>query len=359
MSHLRRVLAGVVFAVATACSISSASAVSLTEATLPYPGDGSGAVFGTFTDANGDPRDAILLDGIPVAFRYDDLWSYSTKVLNALQGAGFLPAAQFGNYDPAAGTGTLDLVLYVQSGGTNNQDIGPDGNMDFPDPTPSPTGGGPNMTLDDVWPNGDTATVGQVLDYLHAFDPTNNTPVFTLDLNQTGNGPEVFITAEFLLCTDAACTDIVEFWSLDALDNDAFDPLETALAFGKICFGVEADCGNNAQYLGPTDSGNTYTLDHNKGAGTFDFAAFAPTMILSNYSVDLFFRTHFIMTGLNDGAETVTLSGRVGPPSTTTVPEPGTLALFGAGLLGLAVLFRRKLAFLSMTTRAGVVAALD
>lgn len=81
----------------------------------------------------------ILLNGIPIAFWYDNYWSYSAPGPTALQGDGFLPVCTFGTYNFSVGVGTLDLVLTIQSG-ASNQNVGPSGALDFEDPTRSATG---------------------------------------------------------------------------------------------------------------------------------------------------------------------------------------------------------------------------
>src|SRR5258705_10245631 len=95
MKILKRLSAAVL---ALSCSVwmgSTSAAIGI----LPVPGDGSGAVYGIYPDATGKLRNAILLDGIPIAFAYDDFWSYSAKTLTALQGGGYLPSGTFGKYD--------------------------------------------------------------------------------------------------------------------------------------------------------------------------------------------------------------------------------------------------------------------
>ncbi len=86
---------------------------------LPFPGDITSAVFVTYPDASGFSREAILLDGIPIAYKYDDAWSYSMNLLIALLAAGFIPDS-YGNYTDSAGVGSVDAVLFTQSGNDND-----------------------------------------------------------------------------------------------------------------------------------------------------------------------------------------------------------------------------------------------
>jgi len=70
------------------------------------------------------PDPTLLYDGIPVASHHDDFWSYSAKIADALQGAGYLPES-LGDFQFATGTGGLDVLLYTGAGGQTNQGVGP------------------------------------------------------------------------------------------------------------------------------------------------------------------------------------------------------------------------------------------
>jgi uncharacterized protein (UPF0254 family) len=60
--------------VAAVLSVAASGVASAADFVLPTP-DNSTAVYGMFPDATGTPRQAILMDGIPIAFKYDDFWS--------------------------------------------------------------------------------------------------------------------------------------------------------------------------------------------------------------------------------------------------------------------------------------------
>jgi len=296
-------------------------------AQLPVPGDGSGTVACIRPDATGALRDAYCLDGIPIAFKYDEFYSYSGPLLQAMVDAGTLDAS-FGDFDFATGVGTLDVVLFTQAGGTDNQGVGVSGTNNFEDPFPSEAGAGSGpdgntvptvepYTFEGWWGQEDQAndgtpddgapgndpdvqgpvTVGQVLTYLQEFDPNNNQPVFYVDWNQTGGGDSLFANA-YVQIIDPSDGSVVMEWSLDTLNNGVYDRAAQTYNFGSIEFlGDAAACAANAWdpitgegCAGVTDSGLDYTmLEHNKGSGKADFIFYAPGMDLSAYDPNYLF----------------------------------------------------------------------
>jgi hypothetical protein len=346
------------------------------DAVLPFPGDSSGAVFGTATDAEGTSRPAILLNGIPIAFRYDEYWSYSAPVLTALQGDGFLPSGTFGTYNFAVGVGTLDVVLTTQSG-ASNQNVGPTGTFDFEDPTKSATGS-PNGFFENWWGQNDQnndgiadvpavdgpVTVGNLLAYLQSFDPLNTTPVFFVDWNQEGAGDSILASVDIQIIDDVGGSTVFSA-SLDTINNGTFDPNAQTFNFGQISFlGSAAACAldpydpvTGTGCAGVTANGSDYIdLDHNKGSGKPDFIVFSELLDLTTFDPNDLFVVRFhvgCQSGsgpfpddpntntdestvgcTNNGGEEVFLSGRVGlaPPPPPPLPEPGSLLLLGAGL---------------------------
>lgn len=313
------------FLLCTTGIISQASA--LTKGILPYPGTHPFAEFGTAKDAYGVDREVILIDNVPVAFKYDNFWSYSAKILHAIQTTGIYPEFDdLGSYDFATGSGGLDVLLYTGAAGQDNLGVGISGTNNFEDPAVNKNA----KTFEGTWGAGIQAngpvTVGQVYNYLDEFDG-NHIPVFYMDLNQTGNESLMYLSGEVSIISKDG--DVVKVWALDTINNSEYNPDAYTLAFGEVSFTGE--------------SGTVYTVNHNKGSGKADFIAFAPDMDLSLYGdyFEYYFVVHFKMAGLNNGFEEIFLTGAQSPA--TLIPEPGTSLLLGLGLLGIASLLRRKI----------------
>lgn len=369
---------------------------------LPTPENNPYATYAMYPDATGTPRQAIMMNGIPIAFKYDDFWSYSAKVLDAIQSntthTTFLPTNTYGTYDFSVGTGTIAVNLTSDAGGATNQNANGSG-ANFQDPADlssnstvlgwTCTWGGPTQSCVN-YPQGGYAystassnvngesTVGNMLTYLHSMDPKASIPVLYADYNQAGSSDSLWFSAKIQIW-DSTHTILKNEWDLDRTANTQLDVTDPTFNYGKISFLNSADCLAAGAYdpvtnptgcAGITANGDEYKdLDHNKGSGKPDFLAYSPDMDLNKYlSTDLIVVTANLGCIQNDAGAYIVGEYVNGSPSGTPstpkhtlgcntnggeefgfigavanqTPEPSSVVLAGLGLLGLSRLRRTE-----------------
>ncbi|MDD3352313.1 PEP-CTERM sorting domain-containing protein [Zoogloea sp.] len=387
-------LAASVLALAATGLCSLATAAPAPFLALPTPENNPNAIYSLYPDGQGALREAILLNGIPIAFKYDDFWSYSAKVLDAIQGqtaqTDFLPTAIYGVYDFSVGTGNIAVNITSNAGGATN--VNPNGSgVTMQDPADLNSSssiygwtcnwGGltqscTNFPTDPLYSkpaagvNG-TTTVGELLTYLQSLNPLASVPVLYADYNQTGVGDSLWFGAKVQIF-DATGTTLKAEWQLDRVANNTWDQAAPTFNYGNIAFyGDQASCEANPYDLfeqrgcaGWTANGDEYlNIDHNTGSGKPDMLAYAPDMDLKKFlASDLFVVTgnlgciqnadnSWLVAPLrkdgqitdpankNDlgcntnGGEEFGIVGALAPED-RKIPEPSTLLLTSLGLLG-------------------------
>ena len=361
----------------------SSTAMAVDPFVLPTPTNNTNVTAGVCTDPLGQARTCFLMNGIPIAFQYDDFLSYSGHLLTSIQTNSplLIPTNTFGTYDFSTGTGTIDINVSSVAGGATNVV----GALTFQDPVnlfsnqnvlgwQCGWGGDPQFCTFYPAPNaqsysdpasaqGGVTTVGNLLLYLQSIDPTFSVPVFYADYNQTGAGDSLWFSAKVQIINPDT-QQVVAEWQLDAITNNAWDQSAPTFNFGDISFGDATFCANEGAWspltgegcAGITTDGTEYdNLSHNLGSGHADFLVFAPTMDLTQYAANyLFVVTGNLgcITGVTapfpttetlgcntNGGEEFGIIGGVGP---TQVPAPGALALLGIGLGLLGWSLRRR-----------------
>lgn len=350
---------------------------------LPTPENNANASYGLYPDANGDMREAIIMNGIPIAFKYDSFWSYSAKLLTAIQteSPGLIPTPTFGTYSFSTGTGTIDINLSSVAQGATNTVTG----LSFQDPVEltsnqQVTGwecvwgdsiqscaihGANGTYADPATDHNGVTTVGNLLAYLQGIDALWSVPIFYADYNQTGSGDSLFFSA-MVEIKDATTGDVKATWSLDSTlpEDGILDPTNPTFNYGQISFlGDSTDCAANpwdpltgVGCAGVTDDGADYTnLDHNRGSGQADFLIYARDMDLLMFDEDDLFVVTMNLgcipgttspldgddLGCNtNGGEEFGIMGGVG--AFQQVPEPGTLLMLGVGLAAAGFVGRRR-----------------
>ena len=277
------------------------------------------------------PTPGAVIDGVPTNQTYDQGLVYSAGLLSQLQSSGYIPNS-YGEYLFSTGTGNIPVLVYTGAGGASND-------TPFQDPL-NACGGGACTSFDGTWGLGsDPGTVGAMRTALGGAQM-----MLYFDHNETEGAsavPNLRATGRVAVYNGA--TEVVSY-AFDTNANSAYDPL----AYVTSCstFVVGPGSGTNAppcDFSGTTTtSGNTYSVNANTGSGKPDYFVVMPQFNLYDALYDPSFRIVIEMhlRDLDPGFDELGVAGYQFA-SITQVPEPGSLALFGLALAGVAALRRR------------------
>lgn len=272
------------------------------------------------------PTPGSFYDGLPVTELADQGIIYSAKLLDALQTAGKLPAPfNTVDYQFAAGTGTIPIIVYTGSNGASNPNP-------FEDPLQAC--GGQPCSFDGTWGLGNTSgqfagTVGALKTELGS-----SIPVFYFDHNEGGGGVNAVdnLRASGRIAIYDGLT-LVKEWSLDAINNGLFDPTAYITSCDTFTIGGGGPGNPPCDFGGTSTSGTEYVIDDNTGSGKPDFFLLAAGLNLDDYDPNFKVVVEMHLRDLNGGFEELGLIGGEFLP--TEVVEPSTLASLGFGLLAL------------------------
>jgi len=279
--------------------------------------------------------------GLPYSDNYGDFTSYSMPILDWASTSTGGSAYMFNT----ANTIQDALVIGTGAGGNqNNQDLGLAGTVqngfDFPNLAGNATGSYSTSTA----PGGPTWNISLVAlrDYL-TFNGIQHDLVAYFNNNQQGQVSNNLWAWAQVTLVGSGGPQTFTLTDVTSGSPSAFGHGDYVLSGGPItlCYNVAFAGATPANIVACDGSEvDSHTFEHNLGQNDVSYAIFSASLnqlIWSNDFTEMQVRVDF--QDINNGFENLFIGAAcVGPNgcTTTQVPEPATLALFGLALLGMA-----------------------
>ncbi|MCG2578029.1 PEP-CTERM sorting domain-containing protein [Dechloromonas sp. XY25] len=267
---------------------------------------------------------------------HDDFISYSANNLAMYAGIKdannnpvYTSLSEWGSL-PSFGSGQIVKIFSFNNSNNGtfpDPTIGTNDNKSAPDADLTPKNDGQYAGQ---WPVGASVTIAQLKAFLGA---GVTSPVFTFDLNELAPGLD--LNGFMQVRRNGVALNGATF-AFDNIANHSYDPnsLVHALRTQPVSWFDPVVC---AAFPGNIC---TVDVDNDVGSGKPDFFTYAMNFNLYDYQDTDTLYFYMAMADIDSGGEELALTNAVTP--TNQVPEPASLVLLGAAILGLGIASRGK-----------------
>lgn len=257
-----------------------------------------------------------------VASIHDEIVSYGVAAIEYFAGHGY---AELSTFSQGLGSGNLQK-LFTYDKATNSG---------FPDATLDTNAG---STFDDYWPKNTVVTIADLKGYMAG----GVTPVFGFDFLEPQGGTKDFLSVRaYFEVKDSSGNSLNTPTAIYSYDN-VFDGVATTTDPAWVLAPVKQTI--YWKDVSKCDAANGYVcsteISNLTGGGGADVYAYAPGFNINDYPDDYTLTFTLRLKDQDAGGEELFLDNGVTAPN--RVPEPGSLALLGLGMLGIGAMRSRK-----------------